>query len=33
VIGITIGHDERTHTLEPYRRILANAVRWAARVP
>ena len=33
VVGITLGHDERVHTLEPYKQLLANAVRWAARVP
>lgn len=30
IVGIALGHDERTHELEPYRKLLANAVKWAA---
>ena len=30
IVGITIGHDERTHALDAYKTLLANAVRWAA---
>jgi putative membrane-bound dehydrogenase-like protein len=33
IVGITIGHDERVHTLDAYKRLLANAVRWAAASP
>jgi putative heme-binding domain-containing protein len=33
VVGITIGHDERVHGLDAFKTLLANAVRWAARVP
>lgn len=29
IVGIALGHDERTHDLEPYRKLLANAVKWA----
>jgi putative heme-binding domain-containing protein len=30
IVGITIGHDDRVHTLEAFRTLLANAARWAA---
>jgi putative heme-binding domain-containing protein len=30
VVGITLGHDQRVHDLEPFKTLLANAVRWAA---
>jgi putative membrane-bound dehydrogenase-like protein len=30
IVGITIGHDDRVHTLEAFRTLLGNAVRWAA---
>ena len=33
VVGITIGHDERTHGLDAFKTLLTNAVRWTARVP
>lgn len=33
IVGISIGHDERTHGLDAFKTLLANAVRWAARVP
>ena len=33
IVGITIGHDERVHTLEAFKTLLANAVRWVARTP
>ncbi len=29
IVGIAIGHDERVHNLEPYQKILINAVKWA----
>jgi putative heme-binding domain-containing protein len=31
IVGITLGHDQRTHDLEPFKTLLANAVRWASR--
>jgi type 1 glutamine amidotransferase len=31
IVGITLGHDERTHDLAPFRTLLTNAVTWAAR--
>ena len=31
VVGITLGHDQRTHDLQPFKTLLVNAVRWAAR--
>jgi uncharacterized protein len=31
IVGITLGHDERTHDLEPYKTLLTNAVMWASR--
>jgi putative membrane-bound dehydrogenase-like protein len=31
IVGITLGHDERTHDLAPFKTLLANAVTWAAR--
>jgi hypothetical protein len=33
IVGITIGHDERVHRLDAFKTLLANAVRWTARVP
>jgi putative heme-binding domain-containing protein len=33
IVGITLGHDERVHDLQPFRTLLVNAVRWAGRVP
>ncbi len=33
IVGITLGHDERVHDHQAYRTLLANAVRWAARLP
>lgn len=30
IIGIALGHDARTHDLPPYRKLLTNAVQWAA---
>jgi type 1 glutamine amidotransferase len=33
IVGITIGHDERTHGLDAFKTLLTNAVRWAARTP
>jgi uncharacterized protein len=31
VVGITLGHDQRVHDLEPFKTLLVNAVRWAGR--
>ena len=31
VVGITLGHDQRVHDLPPFKTLLVNAVRWAAR--
>jgi type 1 glutamine amidotransferase len=31
VVGIALGHDERVHDLAPFKTLLVNAVRWAAR--
>jgi type 1 glutamine amidotransferase len=33
IVGITLGHDERVHDLEPFKTLLVNAVKWAGRVP
>jgi putative heme-binding domain-containing protein len=33
IVGITLGHDERVHDLEAFKTLLANAVKWAGRVP
>jgi putative membrane-bound dehydrogenase-like protein len=33
VVGITLGHDQRVHDLEPFKTLLVNAVRWAAGTP
>lgn len=30
IIGLALGHDARTHDLPPYRKLLTNAVQWAA---
>jgi putative heme-binding domain-containing protein len=30
IVGITLGHDERTHDLAPFKTLLTNAVTWAA---
>jgi type 1 glutamine amidotransferase len=30
IVGITIGHDQRTHDHEAFRTLLTNAVKWAA---
>lgn len=30
IVGLALGHDARTHDLPPYRKLLTNAVRWAA---
>ena len=31
VVGITLGHDERVHDLQPFKTLLVNAVKWAGR--
>jgi type 1 glutamine amidotransferase len=31
IVGITLGHDQRVHDLEPFKTLLVNAVRWAGR--
>jgi putative heme-binding domain-containing protein len=28
IVGITLGHDQRVHDLEPFKTLLVNAVRW-----
>ena len=33
IVGITLGHDERVHDLPAFKTLLANAVKWAGRVP
>jgi putative membrane-bound dehydrogenase-like protein len=33
IVGITLGHDERVHDLQAFKTLLANAVKWAGRVP
>lgn len=30
IVGITLGHDARTHDHEAFKRLLSNAVQWAA---
>jgi type 1 glutamine amidotransferase len=30
IVGIALGHDERTHDLAPYKKLLSNAVQWAS---
>jgi type 1 glutamine amidotransferase len=30
IVGICLGHDADSHTIEPYKTILRNAVKWAA---
>lgn len=30
IVGIALGHDAESHTIEPYKTILRNAVKWAA---
>ena len=30
IVGMALGHDARTHDLEPYKRLLSNAVKWAS---
>jgi type 1 glutamine amidotransferase len=31
IVGISLGHDERTHDLAPFKTLLANAVTWVSR--
>lgn len=31
IVGITLGHDQRTHDHPAFRKLLTNAVRWAAK--
>jgi type 1 glutamine amidotransferase len=31
IVGLTLGHDGAAHESEPFRRLLAQAVRWVAR--
>jgi putative membrane-bound dehydrogenase-like protein len=33
IVGIALGHDERVHDHQAFRTLLANAVKWAGRVP
>lgn len=30
IVGIALGHDAQSHTIEPYQTILRNAVEWAS---
>lgn len=30
IVGIALGHDAKSHTIEPYQTLLRNAVQWAA---
>ena len=30
IVGFALGHDANSHTIEPYKTILRNAVKWAA---
>ncbi|SDG12584.1 Type 1 glutamine amidotransferase (GATase1) [Dyadobacter soli] len=30
IVGIALGHDAKSHTIEPYQTMLRNAVQWAA---
>lgn len=31
IVGIALGHDAKSHTIEPYQTLLRNAVTWAAK--
>ena len=31
IVGITLGHDQRTHDHPAFQQLLTNAVRWASR--
>jgi type 1 glutamine amidotransferase len=33
IVGITLGHDQRVHDHPAFRTLLANAVKWAGRLP
>ncbi|MGH9370918.1 MAG: ThuA domain-containing protein, partial [Vicinamibacterales bacterium] len=33
IVGIALGHDQRVHDHPAFKALLANAVRWAGRVP
>jgi putative membrane-bound dehydrogenase-like protein len=33
IVGITLGHDQRVHDHPAFKTLLANAVKWAGRVP
>ncbi|MCF0074595.1 ThuA domain-containing protein [Dyadobacter sp. CY261] len=30
IVGIALGHDAKSHTIEPYQTILRNAIEWAS---
>ena len=30
IVGIALGHDAASHTIEPYKTILRNSIKWAA---
>lgn len=30
IVGIALGHDAESHTIEPYKTILRNSIKWAA---
>nr|WP_295930856.1 ThuA domain-containing protein [uncultured Dyadobacter sp.] len=31
IVGIALGHDAKSHTIEPYQTLLRNAIEWAAK--
>lgn len=31
IVGIALGHDAKSHTIEPYQTLLRNAVEWASK--
>ena len=33
IVGIALGHDERVHDHQAFKTLLANAVKWAGRMP
>ncbi|CAG5074451.1 hypothetical protein DYBT9623_05138 [Dyadobacter sp. CECT 9623] len=32
IVGIALGHDAASHTIEPYKKLIRNAVQWAANL-
>jgi type 1 glutamine amidotransferase len=31
IVGICLGHDGESHTIEPYKQLLRNSIKWAAK--